>query len=611
MTRGSQGRSADRDRTIASRDGALVARLRMLSGPTRAVTGVTPAGGRVVPPAEGPPGLWHLLLPKWLTAKSRARSGERGRAPRLVLLGSLGAVFWVLVFGLLAKVLRYFHGVEEIGALLAGKLLGVLCLSFLGLLLLSAIITSLSSFFLARDLDLLVSAPVDWLTVYGAKLVETTLHASWMVALLALPILTAYAVVYDGGWLFPLIALAGCVPFIVIPCALGSMLTLLLVNVFPARRTRDLLAFIAVLAAAGVAIFVRLLRPEQLARPEGFHSLVEFIAVLRGPTSPLLPNEWLQRTIMGWLMADFDPLPLYMLWSTAAVLVVCGAALHRVLYARGYSKAQEGAQRTAKGRRMARAVHAMLAPLGTTRRELVLKEIRLFARDSTQWSQLILLTVLVAVYILNIRLLPITGDGMPFFIRNLVPFLNLALAGFVLASIAARFLFPSVSLEGRTWWLLRSSPIAMRDVLWAKYWMGTIPLLVLAVVIVAVTNTLLRVDAFMFALSLATITFMTLALASLAIAFGVLFPRFETENAAQIPTSFGGLVYMMSAVALIACITAAEARPVYAYLRARTFGETAGSAELVTGLAIALALCLTAIFAPLGMAQRRLEAIER
>ncbi len=595
--------------------GGLVARHRMLSGGVRAVTGalITPGGGRVVPP---PAGRWigallHVLGPKWRTARARARVRDRGRGGRVALLAVLGIVFWALVFGILTRVLHYFHSVEEIGALLAGKLLGVLLLSFLGMLMLSSVITALSSFFLARDLDLLVSAPVDWLTVYSAKLLETAVHASWMVGLLALPILTAYGVVYHGGWLYPLIALVGFIPFVLIPAALGSALTSLLVNVFPARRTRDILGFIAVLAAAGVVIFVRLLRPEQLARPEGFRSLVEFISVLRGPTSPMLPNEWLQRTLMGWLTGDFDPLSLYLLWSTAAVAVVGGAALHRLLYAKGFTKAQESAQRWAREGALARTVHATLEPLGIVRRELVLKEIRLFFRDTTQWSQLILLAVLVAVYILNIRLLPLTGDGVTLFIRNLIPFLNLALAGFVLASIAARFLFPGVSLEGRTWWLLRASPLAMRDVLWAKFWIGTLPLLTLAVGIIAVTNTLLRVEPFMFAVSVFTITFMTFALAALAVGFGAVYPRFETENAAQIPTSFGGLVYMMAAVTLIAGVITFEARPVYAYLRARMFGEAAAHGDLMLGFVLAGALCLVATFVPLAVARRRLETIER
>ena len=556
--------------------------------------------------------LLQILLPKYLTARARAAAGERGRVARWLLLGGVGAVFWTFAFGALYRVLRYFTGVEEIGALLAGKLLGVLLLSFTAILLLSNVITSLSSFFLARDLDLLASSPVDWLPMYGAKLIETALHSSWMVVLMALPMLTAYGAAYHGGWRFALTAVAAFIPFLLIPTALGSAVTLLLVNVFPARRTRDILGVIGVLAAAGLVVLFRILRPEQLARPEGFRSLVEFITVLRGPTSPLLPSEWLQRTLMGALTGDFDALSLYLLWSTAAAAIVIGAALHGRLYAIGFTRAQEGAQRWAREGAMARALRAMLRPIGTLRRELVLKEVRLFFRDTTQWSQLILLAVLVVVYVFNVRYLPITGEGLTFFIANVVPFLNLALAGFVLASIAGRFLFPAVSLEGRTWWLLRSSAMSMRQLLWAKFWVGTLPLLVLALAIVGVTNTLLKVSAFVFAASVGTITLLTFAVAGLAIGFGTFYPRFESENAAQIPTSFGGLLFMMTSVALIGVVVVLEARPMYAYLSARTFGHGGpGGAELTLGFAGAAAVCLAATFIPLRLAQRRLEAIER
>src|SRR5678815_449662 len=98
------------------------------------------------------------------------------------------------------------------------------------------------------------------------------------------------------------------------------------------------------------------------------------------------------------------------------------------------------------------------------------------------------------VYVFNIKYLPLRGEGMTFFLVNIVPFLNLVLAGFVLASIAARFIFPGVSLEGRSLWLLRSSPMSMRDLLWSKFWVGTMPLLILAVGIVGVTDYLLQVS---------------------------------------------------------------------------------------------------------------------
>ena len=569
------------------------------------------AAGDAEAPLPDPP-LLHLLLPKWLTARARAAAGEKGRGARYAVLGTVGALFWAFIFGVLYRLLTYFRGVEEIGALLAGKLLGLLLLGFTSILLLSNVITALSSFFLAKDLDMLVSAPVDWLRLYGAKLLETIIASSWMVALVAIPMFTAYGIVYDGGWLFPLVAVALMLPMFIIPAVLGSALTLILVNVFPARRTRDILSVIAVLAAGGIVLLFRLIRPERLARPEGFRSLLDFISVLRTPTSPLLPSEWVQKATMGYLQGQPDWLSMYMLWTTAAAFITLGAMLHRWLYHTGFSKAQESAQRwVKKGGLLATLGDRLLQPFGTLRRELVLKEIRLFFRDTTQWSQLILLAVLVVVYVYNIKFLPLSGEGITFFLVNVVPFLNLVLAGFVLASIAARFVFPGVSLEGRTLWLLRSSPMAVRDLLWAKYWVGTLPLLLLAVGIVGVTDYLLQVSDFMFFVSVGTIALMTFALSGMAIGFGTLFPQFETENAAQIPTSFGGLLYMMAAVILIGGVVILEAGPVYSYLAAKAFRQPIEPTQMVLGFGGAVVLCIAATLLPIRVALARLEAVER
>jgi ABC-2 type transport system permease protein len=553
----------------------------------------------------------HLLLPKWLTARARAVSKERGAGLRAVFLVVFGLGFWAFIFLMLFRLLRYFRGVQEIGPFLAGKLLGLILAGFFSILLLSNVITALSSFFLARDLDLLVSAPVDWLKLYIAKLTETLVHSSWMVVLMAVPMFAAYGVVYDGGVMFPFIVLATFVPLLIIPAVIGSAATLLLVNVFPARRTRDILSVIAVLAAGGVVVLFRLIRPERLARPEGFRSLVDFIAILRGPTSPILPSEWVQRAIMSWLQYRTDLLPYYLLWSTAAAVFVLGAAVHRVLYAKGFSKAQESAQQFARGGALSAMARRSLGVFGVVRRELVLKEVRLFFRDTTQWSQLILLAVLVLVYVFNIKFLPLRGEGMTFFLVNVVPFLNLVLAGFVLASIAARFIFPGVSLEGRTFWLLRSSPMSMRELLWSKFWVGTLPLLLLALAIVGMTDYLLQVSDFMFLVSIFSITFMTMAIAGLATGFGTLFPQFETENAAQIPTSFGGLVFMMSSVALIGAVVMLEARPVYSYLGARAFGGEPEPWPMVIGFGLAAIICGAATLVPIEFALRRLETVER
>lgn len=562
-----------------------------------------------MPEAAGP-SFVHLLSPKWHSMRARAVKTNTGALGRGAVLGIVGLAFWAFIFAVLYRLLIYFRGIPEIGPLLAGKLLGLILVSFFGMLLLSNVISSLSTFFLARDLDLLVAGPVDWLRLYVAKLIETCMHSSWMVLLMAVPMFAAYGIVYDGGPMFALIVFSVFIPFLVLPTVVGGAITLLLVNLFPARRTKDILSVIAVLAAGGVVLLFRLMRPEQLARPEGFRSLIEFISVLKGPTSPWLPSEWVQTALMSWLRDEPDAFPLYLLWSTAAAFIVIGALLHRALYAKAFTKAQESGERWVRKSAISNVFHSLLAPLGMVRRELVMKEVRLFFRDTTQWSQLILLAVLVIVYVFNIKFLPISGEGVTFFVANLIPFLNLVLSGFVLASIAARFIFPGVSLEGRTMWLLRSSPLSMRDLLWAKFWVGTIPLLVFAVGLVLVTGLLMKVSSFIMVVSVLTITMMTFGIAGLAIGFGTLFPRFDTENAAQIPTSFGGLLFMMASIVLIGVVITLEARPVFSYLASISFGSPREPTEMLWGFGVAAMVCIFATIAPINLALRRLDQLD-
>jgi ABC-2 type transport system permease protein len=128
---------------------------------------------------------------------------------------------------------------------------------------------------------------------------------------------------------------------------------------------------------------------------------------------------------------------------------------------------------------------------------------------------------------------------------------------------------------------------------------------------VFVTDIMLQVTPFMLLVSLFTIAMLTFAIAGLALGLGTLYPEFQSENAAQIPTSFGGLLFMMSAIAVIGAVIILEARPVYMYLSARTFGTEISSTEMVAGFAAAGMVCMLATFLPLWLAVRRLREGER
>src|SRR2546430_17218781 len=126
---------------------------------------------------------------------------------------------------------------------------------------------------------------------------------------------------------------------------------------------------------------------------------------------------------MSFLRGGFDPLPLVLLWTTAAAAVTLGAMLHRQLFAPGFTKAQEGAERFVRGRFWRRTAGWGLKPLPVAKREFVLKDIRLFFRDTTQRSQLILLAALIVSYLFSINALPLhRGEPVGFFYVTLVSF---------------------------------------------------------------------------------------------------------------------------------------------------------------------------------------------
>jgi ABC-2 type transport system permease protein len=151
----------------------------------------------------------------------------------------------------------------------------------------------------------------------------------------------------------------------------------------------------------------------------------------------------------------------------------------------------------------------------------------------------------------------------------------------------------------------------VRQLFVTKYWVGTVPLLLVALPLIVFTNLVLQASPFILILTTVTMIGITLALNALALGFGALYPNFDTENAAEIPTSFGGLLFMMAAVLYLGGVVVLEAWPVYLFLSARLQGgEDPGVAPLLLGLSGAALLTVIAVVVPLRAGMRNVESLE-
>jgi len=532
-----------------------------------------------------------LLRPRWLALRGRWLRADRGEKRRSLALFGLGLAFWVAIFVFFSRVLAYFQGIPELGPVLAERLLGMVLLSFFSILLFSNVVTALSTYYLSADLSLLLAAPIPAPALHGGRFAETLWDSSWMILLFGLPILLAFGVVHAAGPSYYLAVVAILPPFLVLPCALGVTTTMLLVRAFPARSTKDVLLLLSVVAIALLYTMLRFLQPEQLMRPEAFGDFLEFLAAMQAPASPWLPSTWAAGTLIPFFApreAQTPWLEFAALASTAAAAFVACSMVAERIYVTGWSRSQEGRRVRMTRLPVWDRVFAML-PISPVSRALILKDVKTFLRDTAQWSQLVLLGALVVVYVYNFRVLPKGGSfAAKFYLEHALGFLNLALAGFVVASVAVRFLYPSVSLEGRAFWILQSAPLELRRVWWSKFWSGVLPLATLGLALLVLGNRALGVGAITMTVSVTTLALMTLGIAALGLCLGSIYPQFEYENAAKIPSSFGGVVYMILAVSLIGANVVLEAWPLWMVMMA-ALGHRALSAAEIAGITASFA----------------------
>src|SRR5262252_8256634 len=556
-----------------------------------------------------------LLSPFWLSWKNDFVRGRRRWRRRWVLL-ALAIAFWSGIYYVVRRVLLYFQSVYDLGPSLAYQLLLIILLTFLSMLLFSNLITALSNFFLARDLDLLLSTPVSTGSFYYSRVITTILNSSWMVLFFSLPIFAAYGKVFSSGISFYLWVAVVLPLFLIIPASVGVLVTHLLVYCLPAKRIRDILFFTGLFSFMVIYFLFRFAQPERLVQPESFGHFLQFLAAMEAPASPLLPSSWSAEVLAAPLFKRSTDQGFFyaLLASYALFLPLVTSWVSGAIYLTGWSKAQESKQGRWKVEIVESALDWLTRPFPPVLRALIVKDIKTFLRDSTQWSQLFLLISLIIVYLYNFKVLPLDRSPMPTAtLKTVVSFANLALAGFVLSAVAVRFAFPAVSLEGKAFWILQTAPISLRTLLWSKLWLNLIPLLILGELLVFLSNLLLQVPSWMMMLSLATVLLMTFGITAICVGVGALYPKFTFDHAAEIPTSFGGAVCMIVSIAFIGAAVLIEAWPIY-FLAMRGLNRGGSTVPelwvLAPSLLGVLALTLAAVITPIRLGLKSLERLK-
>lgn len=555
--------------------------------------------------------VFRLLMPGLLGIKNRLNNKSGPSKPwKFITLALLGILFWAGLFWISHKILVYFSAIEDIGLLLSYKMLSMIIAVAFSLFLISAIITSISRFYLSKDLICIHAMPVPTWQVLLSRWIVSYFDATWMVLLYIIPILMSYLLVFNKGVLTLFIMGLGVASLSVTASALGAMLVIVLVMLIPAGRLKSIFVISGILVFCLLYIFARMVKPEQLVNPETFNTVLLYISSLKTPSSPLFPGTWVFNSIKNLLEGNLSSAltDITLSWSFSIMLMLLLLFIADLLYKKGLSKSLGKTEHTIKGPSNAQLLRVK-KPSATM--ALIVKEIRFFLRDQTQWSQIFLVFALIIIYVYNFTLLPLDKSPIgEFYLQNILSFLNMGLALFVLTAVAGRFAYPAVSMEADAFWIIQSAPISLSRVLWIKFFVYLVPLFIMTQILIITTNILLHVTPFMMMLSIVTTTIVIPPVVAMAIGIGSVFADFNLENPLKSVTGFGGMVYMISCATLVASIILLEAGPVYTIFMAGIRHRTLAVHEILWStvcFGLVPIICIACVFIPMKLGSKHLK----
>jgi ABC-2 type transport system permease protein len=364
--------------------------------------------------------------------------------------------------------------------------------------------------------------------------------------------------------------------FIMLPTIFGGCLATVVAR-YMERRVFQVGALTVVLVLIAIAAFW--LRPERSLEENTDTRVIELLDKMLTRTRlaqfPLLPSYWLSATVLEWTEGAVTASLFFALVLLSNVLFFGSLAFNftgRFFYSACSAVQSRGSvfrrwrwfqvwhrkQQLGDGLpgRLERLV-ALIPRLPNDVRALIVKDGRMFWRDTTQWGQSIMLFGLLGVYIINLRHFSQQLTS-PFWI-NLVAFLNLGACSLNLATITTRFVYPQFSLEGKRLWIVGMAPLGLVRVVKTKFATASATTLLVTFGLIWLSCHMLDMDLSRTMFFTVAVVVMTFTLNGLAIGLGVLYPNLKEENPGKIVSGFGGtfclvlsFLYILASVVLLA-----------------------------------------------------------
>ena len=462
------------------------------------------------------------------------------------------AFAWGLEYGMYRLFLSGFVFLDElggIGLMIIDRLFALFFFGLFVMLVASSIVTSYATFFRSDDMRFLLVRPFTPGDLTTYKYFESTVWSSWAFVFTILPFIGAYAAHEHLPFYFMLWTLVFSVPFLFLACALGNLFLLLIVRILLAFR-----AFKYVLATAAVAAVVGLwIYSDHIYQPDADLqlSLAKLVPGIALAVNPLLPSYWTSAGILAIADGSVARALMFLVLasSTSLVLVFALQYCGQKFFIDSWMFSNESATPRKARKVLLRRLSAVLGFLPPDIRGVFMKDARTFLRDAAQWSQVLIFFGMLALYFSNLR--QFHYHMLPDSWRNTIAFLNVFSVSAVMTSIGSRFIYPQLSLEGQSFWVLGLAPTTMVRILITKLLTSIFFMTLISVWLMTLSCGMLGVNSVTRFVAYSLAVAISFAVCGLSTGLGAVFIDLTQRNPSAIVSGFGGTLNLVTSLGFL------------------------------------------------------------
>jgi len=478
--------------------------------------------------------------------------GER-KAPKFVFFVFAG-IFALLMMGEFFGFLRGFLFLfrqEFFGPPLTLFIIEEFILFIMALFVLSSALLGFFAFFRSPDHPFLLSTPLGSGDIFLLKFFETAIISSWPLVVIGLPLTLALGIARGDGLLYYGLGVILFGAFLLLASSFSTLLdffaSFLLRFVRPWLFT-VLSLLVLFLAGSGIVgvLVPRASVLEVVFEATNLNDATANTSLISGMFSRF-PSHWFAN-VLFWASEKPATALEYLLLA-----LLSGGVLFAALFffARRFYRAEvlswQESHFYADGKRK-EAVRSSAWFSNAVRRmtpgtfgSLLSKDILSLSRNYEDLSRAVFILFLLFIYLVAIVSSGRRIGGAFAGTEGIVLTLHLIAVAYFATTLSLRFVFPSISLEGRSAWIIWSSPVSRAYIFWEK-------LLLYGVLFFALTEFLLFITASSFNLSSSALLvssiflfFIVMTITSLSLAVGTIYPDFHETSADSLATSAPGL----------------------------------------------------------------------